>query len=287
MDFFIKPIRHYILQRIVSKNINNVIKPVLFIGGNILYSYVMRRINEYNKIKPIHIVDITKEYIDKLKNQFIEGFKNSNDMNSNIEKEFYIKEDYSNLMRDANNELEKKWKLKTLIENTPRGNVIMYYDPYKQGFSYYSDVKTIPYNILNSVAMKYVTVYHCRDFFIDDEITPENKESPFIKIHVIETPKKNNTKNDVYKQINSRDAPFAKLKKHQKINKDDKPKRVYYRNKFICVGPVRNYSPIQTPKKINKLNGFNSNLLNNITSETKLQKQVMNYKDFKNKQSEM
>ena len=72
---------------------------------------------------------------------------------------------------------------------------------------------------------------------------------------------------------------------YRKINKDDKPKRVYYRNKFICVGPVRNYSPIQTPKKINKLNGFNSNLLNNITSETKLQKQVMNYKDFKNKNS--
>jgi len=286
MDFFMKPIRRYMLERILSKNMKNLISHALFISGNLLYSYIMRRINKYRIIKPVP-VDVTKDYIDKIKNRFIESFKNDN-MNSNIEKDFYIKDEYLKLMKDANNELEKKWKLKILIDNTPRGNVIMYYDSYKQGFSYYSDTKTIPYNILNAVAMKYVTVYHCRDFFIDDEITPDSKESPFIKIHVIDTPKKNNTNNEVYKKINSQDAPFAKLKKNKKLDKeqsnnDDKPKRIYYRNKFIYIGPVRNYIPIQKPKKENKLNGFNSNLLNNITSEAKLQNQVINYKDFKNK----
>ena len=292
MNFFIKPIQQYMIGRILSKNMNNIVKPLLFIGGNLLYSYGIRHMNQYIKIKPIPI-DITKEYVDKLKTKFIEGFNNNNDMNSNIEQEFYSKEEYSNLMKDANNKLEQKWKLKILFENTPQGNVIMWYDSYKQGFSYYSDTKTIPYNILNAVAMKYVTIYQCRDFFMDDEITPENKESPFIKIHVMETPKKKNPKNDgIYKKINSSDAPFAKLKKNQKIekdksNNDDIPKRIYNRNKFICIGPVRNYSPIQKPKKENRLNGFNSNLLNNVTSETKLQTQVMNYKDFKNKQSEM
>ena len=272
-------------ETILSKSSNHMIKPFLFVGGNLLYSYMMRRINESRKIKPISI-DITKEYIDKINKKFINNFKDNN-INSNIEKDFYIKEEYSKLMQDPDNELEKKWKLKILIENTPRGNIIMYYDSYKQGFSYYSDTKVIPYNILNAVAMKYVNVYKCGDFFIDDEVTPENQESPFIKIHMIETPNKNKTNSDIYKKINSQDAPFAKLKKNQKpktneSTKDEKPTRVYHRNKFIFIGPVRNYTPIQKPKKENKLNGFNTNLLDNITSETKVQKQLMNYKDFKN-----
>ena len=37
-------------------------------------------------------------------------------------------------------------------------------------------------------------------------------------------------------------------------------------------------------KKENKLNGFKTNLLSGVVSESKLQNEVMNYKDFKLKQ---
>jgi len=67
MDFFMKPIRQYMLERILSKNMKNLISHALFISGNILYSYIMKRINKYRIIKPVP-VDVTKDYIDKVKN---------------------------------------------------------------------------------------------------------------------------------------------------------------------------------------------------------------------------
>ena len=281
MDFFMKPTQEHMM---------NLIKPIIFVGGNMIWRHVLKRINDYNKVI-IPPVDITKEYNSKHTNAFLDTFKQSNsDMNSNIDKEFYSKDDYIKTMRDVDNELERKWKQKTLIEQTPKGNIIMYYDPYKQGFSYYSDSQPIPYAILNAVAMKYVRIYRCRDFFVDDETTQEKEPSPFIQIHMVEKKKtKDADKNSSGKSM-FKDAPFAKLKNYKTKNQSDttdennvprKPERVFYRNKFISVGPVRNYSILQPIKKENKLNGFKTNLLNGVVSESKLQGQVMNYKDYK------
>ena len=288
MDFFIRPIQRYMLEKIVS---NNIITPALFIGGNMLSLHLLKYINKSNKITPSLVIDVTKAYIEKATNKFIQTFKQDTDMNTNIDKEFYSNEDYTNTMKDVRNKLEPKWKLKTLIEHTPRGNVIMFYDSYKQGFTYYADSQNIPYHILNAVAMKYVTTYRCRDFFTDDEITPENKASPLIQIHMVEKSKSKDAVNNSNKDKISH-APFAKLKNYKRGNaskpnndknsESEKPKRVYYRNKFVCLGPVRNYSIIQKVKKENTMNGFHSNILNNISGETQLQHKVMSYKDFKN-----
>ena len=291
MDFFMNPIRDYMLKRVVINNFINLVSPVFFIGGNMIWIYILKRIKQYNKVV-IPPVDIIKEYNNKQTNAFLETYKQPNDdMNSNIDEVFYSKDNYTKTMRDVNNELERKWKQKTLIEQTPKGNIIMFYDPYKQGFSYYSDSQPIPYAILNAVAMKYVRIYRCRDFFVDDETTPEKDPSRFIQIHMIEKKDtKDSTKSNSDKSV-FKDAPFAKLKNYKKerqTNKKDtdtaepsKPERIFYRNKFISLGPVRNYSIIQPIKKENKQNGFKTNLLNGIISESNLQNDVMNYKDFK------
>ena len=291
MDFFMKPLREYMINRMVSStNIMNLIKPIAFIGGNMIWRHILKRIHPYNKVI-IPTIDITKEYNSKHTKEFLKTYKQSNnDMNSNIDKVFYFKEDYTKTMRDVNNELEVKWKQKTLIEQTPKGNIIMFYDTYKQGFSYYSDSQPISYAVLNAVAMKYVRIYRCRDFFVDDETTPENEPSPFIQIHMVEKKKtKDSDKNSSGKSM-FKDAPFAKLKNYKKEKRPDKkdtdaepskPERVFYRNKFISLGPVRNYSIIQPIKKQNKLNGFKTNLLSGVVSESKLQNEVMNYKDYK------
>jgi hypothetical protein len=270
MDFFIK-------------HINTLITPVLFISGNLLYSYAINKYLRPIKI-PERIVDVTKEYIDKAKSKFIKTFnKDNTDINTNIDKEFYVTEDYTSIMKDINNSLEKKWKIKTLCEYTPKGNIIMYYDPYKQGFSYYADSHPISYDILNSVAMKYVTTFKCRDFFVDDEVPPTGEASPFIKIHMTDKSKK---KGNDPKSVKIQEGAFAKLKKNniQSMNDTENapPKQIYFRNKFICLGRMRNYSILTKPIIQHQSNGFQSNLLNNISGETKLQTEVMNYKNFKN-----
>lgn len=284
MDFFIRPG-------------NTVLSSVLYVGGNILFSYVMKKYLCLKK-QPEPVIDETLEYVNKAKQSLIKTFKQDNtEANANIEKEFYVIEDYINVMKDPNNKLEQTWKLRTLIEYTPKSNIVMYYDPYKQGFSYYADIQPISYDILNAVAMNYVTRFRCRDFFVDNEITQEHDNSPFIQIHMTEKPKKK--EGDSTKTI---DGPFVKLKKNNKTNtntdkdkakdtntdkdEDDntKPKKIYHRNKFIYIGRFRNYSILTKPKIQNISNGFHSSLLNNLSTETQLQKEVMNYKSFKNLQ---
>ena len=98
-------------------------------------------------------------HVKKSKDIFIEyQNKKLKDINDNVEKEFYTKETYNNALEQENNILESNWKKRILIENTPRGNVYMYYDAYKLGFSYYSDTSSLSYNLLNAVAMKYCRI---------------------------------------------------------------------------------------------------------------------------------
>jgi hypothetical protein len=273
MDFFIRPG-------------NTVLSSVLYVGGNMLFSYVMKKYLCI-KNKPELVIDELQKYMNKAKQTLTNTFKQDNtEANANIEKEFYIIDDYINVMKDSNNKLEQIWKLRTLIEYTPKSNIVMYYDPYKQGFSYYADIQPISYDILNAVAMKYVTRFRCRDFFVDNEVTQEYDNSPFIQIHMTEKPKKKDS--DSTKTI---DGPFVKLKKNNNTNanKDDKDntkqKNIYQRNKFIYIGRFRNYSILTKPQIQNKSNGFHSSLLNNLSTETQLQKEVMDYKKFKNRQT--
>jgi len=193
-------------------------------------------------------------YIEKYKKKFHRSY-NDNKYNQNIQSEFYNKEEYSKLIEQKDNSLEKSWKRRILMENTPQGNVIMFYDAYKLSFSYYSD-NTIPYNILNAVAMKYVTTYFCRDFFIDKSFIPFNHSSPFLHVHEIDKKKptmSTSTKIDVNK------GPFAKFKNYTKdVKKEEKniSKKVnevnevevvkdYIKNKFISLGKIYNYSMIE------------------------------------------
>jgi hypothetical protein len=53
-----------------------------------------------------------------------------------------------------------------IMENTPLGNVLMYYNSKNEAFDYYSD-NTIPYRYLETVGRKYVITYKCRYLYID------------------------------------------------------------------------------------------------------------------------
>jgi hypothetical protein len=243
--------------------------------------------------KQIIIIDPVTNYIETNKTKLFTAFNVVNtekilDLNMNIDPVFYNKKDLDEKLVDQNNDLEKVWKTRILFENTPRGNIIMYYSVYKQGFAYYCDATGIPYPILNAVAMKYVTTFQCRDFFMDNEYLSEEKESPLIKLY-LEQEKESKTEQPPVPKLDS--SVFARLKDYNNnmVNEETstsemviKPiEKEYNRNIFLNMGKVCNFSFIQKPEKKSKLNGFYSALLNGVDSEGRLQEEVMSYSRFK------
>jgi|SaaInlV_150m_DNA_3_1039698.scaffolds.fasta_scaffold03481_4 hypothetical protein len=241
-----------------------------------------------------------EKYIDLHSDRFLKTYESTNTYNDNIDSCFYEKDKLKEILKLESkiNELEMEWKRRILYESTPRGNIIMYYDPYKLGFVYYCDTNTISYPLLNAAAMKYCLAYRCRDFFVDNEITPFKTPSALIPIHYIEPPKKKNkeTKTTINNSV------FAKLKDYSKktekteskqTNKQDdtdKEKDVVgkienkdkCKNRFIYMGKLYNINLLQRMKKpANKMNGFSSQYLDDFNSETRVQDQVLSYKDYK------
>lgn len=265
----------------VTYNLYNNYQWLLFRVSTIYTSWTRPRAVVLPKKE--EVVDITTSYIDNKREQFLKTFEPSytvKDMNSSIDVLLYSKKEFQELLKDVNGDIEKQWKTRILFENTPRGNIIMFYDIYKQGFSYYSDNTSIPYYLLNAVAMKYVLLFSCRDFFMDNQVTPSDQPSPLIQIY-FEDPKKEE-KEKAKKNIER--GNFAKFKTYNKVTSQDKikgpPEKEYNRNIFINLGKMVNFQFIQTtPKK--KLGGFTSNLTDMLLNETNVQKYVMSYGDFK------
>lgn len=243
----------------------------------------------YKPPKAITVTTLSTTYEERQKQRLLDTYKSSNDFNENIDKCFYNQAELREVLIEENNGLEKTWKTRILFENTPRGNIIMFYDAFKQGFAYYCDQTSLPYHLLNAVAMKYVTTYRCRDFFVDNQETPENHPSPLLE------PVK--TKEVVVKKEESvvpkKSAPFAKFKSYNMVNskvkeeekkkkeeKEEKDDKIYIRNKFISLGKIINFKLIQS---IEKKRGFTfkSNLMESMKNDQSFQKSVMSYAEYK------
>jgi len=191
------------------------------------------------------------DYLQIMKDKFVQCYEKEG-FNQNIQPEFYDKEQYNETIIRKDNLLDSSWKSRILFENTPQGLVIMLYDAYKQGFAYYSN-NNITYPYLNAVAMKYVSQFYCRDFFIDDSIIPKEHSSPFLHIHEIDKNEKSTKQ-----KIDVNKGPFAKLKTYNK----PKPKLIepvktentptHIKNKFVYLGKIYKFSPLQKIKNENQ-----------------------------------
>jgi len=223
-------------------------------------------------------IDLDNKYMDPLKKKFATIFNMSLDLNKNIHPIFYDKKAYNEYMQESNTELEKEWKTRMILEYTPRGNVLMFYDAFKMGFSFYSDEKTISYDILNAIAMKYVTMYRCLDFFVDESLIPKEKCSPFIKLYFTEEPKK-------VEDNKPNSNPFAKMRRENpNIKTKEKILEVkeLLKNKFLYLGKMNNSLFLQPAPKTRKiLAKFTSPLLETIKLESGVQRERISYKDFK------
>jgi len=203
------------------------------------------------------------EYCQKKAERFAQ-FAYNPEKNGKTDPLFYDKKAYDEYMQEQNTPLEKKWKSNILLETTSRGNVIMYYDAYKMGFAYFSDQTSISYEVMNACAMKYVEIFRCYDFFVDEVVRSELNKNVFSELVVHYTP----------------------LKLTHMLSANLKNKNENIRNKFLYMGKLSsgNCAILQKMQPANKniLPPFQSPLLENIKKDSALGTQTsISYKDFK------
>jgi hypothetical protein len=243
-----------------------------------------------------------KEYIKLIRERFDGTYRivsNAEKYNKNVDPVFFNKILYDETTKIPDGELEKSWRRRILFEFTPRGNVVMFYDPYKQGFSYYSD-QNVSYAILNAVAMKYVITYRCRDFFVDEQIVPEEFISRILELSKKEEQDKKKNETQIVTQIDTKSGPFAKFKSYVKDptsivkNKITLPKigdlrcpptpiveKDLMKNKFIYLGKTMNWKILKSLEKKKIVTYPKTSLLSLLENNSDVQSRVFSYKNFK------
>lgn len=210
---------------------------VLFTGVYLFGLYSFFRFIKHLSINELEdTIDPVENYLDIRKREFDALLLNVS-RNTNVNELVYE--------NNLSEEMEEEWKRRILMETTPRGNVIMFYDIYRNAFAYYSD-QQIPYPILNACAMKYVRIYQCSDFFIDTNVLPEGVVSPLI-LNIEKKEKEDKLKQEEKKKkigINFKGAPFLKTK-----GGSTKAQPLIYKNTFRNLGKTANFSFLQSPNK--------------------------------------
>jgi len=136
-------------------------------------------------------------------------------------KEEYKKADDTEISQERLEQLKNS----ILMERTPLGNVVMYYDNSRETFIYYSD-STIPYRYLEVVARKYVVTNRCKKLYIDmekelkeaqEKLEKKQKEEERLKLE--EENKEKNEKEGLFSTSTpAKKNVFAKLKNYNRDN---------------------------------------------------------------------
>jgi hypothetical protein len=248
-------------------------KSPIYIIAKLLVNYfyfIIKYFQSFNKPVVIEKPHIETKY-EKSCKKYAELYKKeTEDENSNIDPLLYDYDKRKELFSDSENIYEKQWKTRILIENTPRGNVMMYYNPYLLSYQYYSDEQSFPFKILEEVATKYVTMFRCKDFFIDMENRPQNKMLDILQREEDALKTKKMKINDITKCVNiqseSKDV-FASLKNYREEPKKESGPRGTKRktvdekgpkfsNKYARIGKLCDFNIVQKPpdKKIQAVN---------------------------------
>jgi len=114
---------------------------------------------------------------------------NGNHPNYNVEALFYDKAKLESISEEDYLRLIEMWKSRTMVVASPlkqHSNILMYYDFQKLAFAYHSDFAIHSPLLLNALAMKYVMMFRCLDFFVDEEMY----DSPLKVLHSVEDEKK-------------------------------------------------------------------------------------------------
>ena len=141
------------------------------------------------------------------------------------------KEEYKNknkTLKEISTEIPKE-KIESLkhsfvIETTPLGNVLMFYDGSRETFTYYSDYN-VPYRYLEVISRKYVLMNDCVSLYIDmeDEIKEAERKLQVEKEQEQLREQRKEQQSREQKEQNIKiDTPkknvFAKLKKYNRVD---------------------------------------------------------------------
>ena len=183
----------------------------------------------------------------------VEENSNNTQVVKKIEYEDKYKTDllkYSEYLRKDEDIIDlNRWvylKNNILLENTPLGNVIIYYDSVKDTFCYYSD-RIIPYKYIDTVCRKYVIRFQCVSLYFDitnnNIISNKDKDVDVKKVNIIEEEKERKGGNNNI---------FVKLKSYNKSNKGDSLKSPEINNRinrYTYEGKLMNFNMLQKPEK--------------------------------------
>ncbi len=238
----------------------------LYISVIFYTKYAMGQIKPIKKVPPM---DYDKKY-----QKYVKHYKEATDTeaNTNISADLYDYDARKTLFAEEKNDTERLWKTRILYESTERGNVLFYYNPYKLSFEYYSDAQIIPYNILQYVAKKYVSMNRCRDFYIDMIERPQNKMIVVLRKEEEAMKSKKMKVNDITKLVDksltNTDNVFDSLKEHRTAatkgpskgpvtketkgptkSKEIKEKPLEFANKYVRLGKISEFNITQKPPK--------------------------------------
>jgi len=174
----------------------------------------------------------------------------------------------------VNKERLDKLKNNFIIEKTPLGNVIMYWNNSRESFEYYSD-NTIPYRYLETVGRKYVKTFNCKQIYVDMsfelsefERKQKEKEEKEEELKLLEEKKKLEKK-----VIEQKKDVFAKFKNYNKEsgtgkvnrgvappknsipnnnnmkNTDEKVILKEHANRYTCEGRLSNFNLLKKPDR--------------------------------------
>ena len=169
-----------------------------------------------------------------------------------------------------------------VMEKTPLGNVIMYWNNSRESFEFYSD-NTIPYRYLETVGRKYVKTFNCRQIYFDMEFElseferkQKEKQEQELNLKLLEDKRKmeldQNTSFNSSSSLEKKDV-FAKFKNYNKesgtgkVNRgvappknsipnnnnmkkaDEKVVLKENANRYTCEGRIANFSFLKKPDR--------------------------------------
>ena len=176
-----------------------------------------------------------------------------------------------------------------LMENTPLGNVIMYYDKSRETFIYYSD-SNIPYRYLEVISRKYVVMNNCKQIHVDmeqeikeaqEKLEQKKQEEEEKKKQLEQNPDEKNSSTIVKKDV------FAKLKKYN-TNTSLKSSGIPTDNKSVSISKKNiqeNNKPLILKENANRYSRegkiINFSFLKKVDKKVVDKRYGMSFSDFK------
>ena len=222
---------------------------------------------EYKRLEDDELL-VTKETLKEELSQYFDEIKN-------IKKEMKEVMDSIDYFKKTAHETITEKRLDTLknniiIEKTPLGNVLMFWDNSRKSFTYYSD-NTIPYRFLETVGRKYVITYKCKSIYVDMETIIKEAEIKLEEDKRALKEKEEREKEEKEKEKLLNANPFytkqtsSSDKLINETDKKDEKKNVFAKFKSYNKNNTKSAASVAPPK-----NNVNSNQTNTSKQNEKV-----------------